>query len=84
MQSRDLGMEEIAAVERSGDCYETGNFCIEFNGQAIALAEIAIEIGHPARLPLFRAIRIVQAFQQSYFAHERAILAAGDSAPGHV
>ncbi len=84
MQRRDLRMDEVAAVERVGNCSKTINLPSEFNGQAIAPAEIAIEIGDRTRLPLVGSAWTARLLQQRHGAYEHAILAAGNSAPGHL
>ena len=61
MQRHDLRMEKVAAIERSGNRDKTTDFCGDIDGQAIALAEIAIEVIHKARLPLLKIVATARA-----------------------
>jgi hypothetical protein len=44
MQGNDVRMQEIATIERTGDCDEALHLRTEVDGQAVAPAEIAIDI----------------------------------------
>jgi len=52
MECHDLRMDQVAAVKRVGNCGKSVDFAIDFDGEAIALAEIAIEISDWTGLPL--------------------------------
>jgi hypothetical protein len=84
MQRRDLRMDEVATAKCSGDCREPANLHVEFDGQAVTFAEIAIEIRHCAWTPFVKANRTARPFQYRHSTHEHAILATRNPAPGHV
>jgi hypothetical protein len=73
-------VDDIATAKRLGYDLKTVDLPTEFNGQAVARAEIAIEIGNRARLPLISTwICTVSPFQQWHGADENAIVVARNS-----
>jgi hypothetical protein len=70
---RELGAEDIAAVERACDIGESIRLARKIDGQAVMIRKIIVELGNRARHPSLLAAYVGLPLQQRYAADIRSL-----------
>jgi hypothetical protein len=70
VQGHDLRVNDIATVERPGDCRQAWNFFVASNGQAVALTQIEIQVRQSTWAPSSGATWVMAIFQERRGAYE--------------
>ena len=84
MQGNDVRVQEIATIERTGDCDEALHLRTEVDGQAVAPAEIAIDIIEWTRPPFLKISAVAARLQERNRCNEHAACTARHSVSGRI